>query len=110
FIIGLGRLWPEKGFELLVEAHAKVRAAGLPHGLVIVGRGPELDALRALVDRLGVSNSVLLPGFVANPFPVLARASLLCVPSRFEGFGLTIAEALVLGVPVVSTDCGGPSE
>lgn len=110
FVVGLGRMWSEKGFEVLVEAHAKVLAAGLDHKLVLVGRGPELEPLRALAERLGVRDSVVTPGFSPNPFPALTRASLLCVPSHFEGYGLTIAESLVLGVPVVSTDCGGPSE
>jgi glycosyltransferase involved in cell wall biosynthesis len=106
YVLGLGRLSPEKGFDLLIEAHARVKASGLDHELVIVGDGPERGALVELGRRLGVSDSVLLPGFRSNPFPELMRASLFCLPSRSEGWGSALAEALTLEVAMVATDCG----
>lgn len=110
FVLGIGRLAPEKGFDLLVRAHARVKEAGLLHKLVIIGDGPERVALERLSEELGVSDSVLLPGFLWNPFPALARASVFCLSSHYEGWGLVVGEALTLGVPVIATDCGGPSE
>jgi glycosyltransferase involved in cell wall biosynthesis len=111
FVLGLGRLAREKGFDLLIEAHARVRGARYSHQLVILGEGPERAALAQLAARLGVSDTVLLPGFVRNPYPVLARASLFCLPSRVEGWGLALAEAIALGVPVIAADCPtGPAD
>jgi glycosyltransferase involved in cell wall biosynthesis len=110
-VMGLGSLEKQKGFDLLIEAHARVRADGQPHQLVIVGEGPERESLESLVARLGLSDSVHLPGFLRNPFPILARASLCCVPSRFEGSPLVLPEALGLGVPVIAANCvSAPSE
>jgi glycosyltransferase involved in cell wall biosynthesis len=110
-VVGLGRLHRQKGFDLLIEAHAAVRATGRPHRLVIIGEGEERGGLEALAARLGVSDSTYLPGFIRNPFPIVARAALFCLPSRFEGDPLALVEALSLGVPLIAADCvAGPSE
>lgn len=110
-VVGLGRLVHQKGFDLLIEAHARVVAAGVPHRLLLLGDGPDRDALERLAERLGVSSSVHLPGFVPDPFPILAAADLHCLPSRWEGFGLTLAEALVVGTPIIAADCvSGPRD
>jgi glycosyltransferase involved in cell wall biosynthesis len=111
-VVGVGRLSVEKGFDLLIEAHARVLNRGCPHTLVIVGSGNRgARELERLAATLGVSDSVLLTGFLKNPFPVLAQASLFCLPSRFEGWGLALAEAIVLGVPAIAADCvAGPAD
>jgi glycosyltransferase involved in cell wall biosynthesis len=109
FLVGVGRLAEHKGFDLLIRAHAAVLADGLPHRLVILGQGELERELRALVERLEVSDTVMLPGFMPNPFPVVARASVLCGPSRFEGWGRMLAEALAVGVPVIASDLAGPA-
>jgi glycosyltransferase involved in cell wall biosynthesis len=107
YVMGLGRLVPEKGFDSLIRAYTRLRAAGAECDLVIVGDGPEFARLNSLIHDLGVSNNVHLPGILANPYPTLANAAVLCQPSRYEGFGLAIVEALALGIPVVATDCPG---
>ena len=107
FVVGLGRLAHAKGFDLMIEAHARVLAAGLPHRLVIMGHGEEAHALVALAERLGVSGSILMPGFVRNPFPTLIAASALLAPSRYEGWPLMVAEALALGVPTIASRLPG---
>jgi glycosyltransferase involved in cell wall biosynthesis len=110
-VLGVGRLTHEKGFDLLVEAHARVRRDGLDHRLVLVGDGPERPALEADARRLGVEESVRFAGFVVEPGRFYASASLFCLPSRSEGFGLALLEALAFGLPVVAADCpGGPRE
>ena len=111
YVLGLGRLARQKGFDVLIEAHARLRAQGHDQRLVLVGEGPDREALEELARQRGVADSVLMPGFLDNPFPVLARASLFCLSSRYEGYGLVVAEALTLGVPIVATDCvAGPAE
>lgn len=108
-VVGVGRLARQKGFDLLVRAHARVVGAGVPHRLLLLGTGPDERALRSLAAELGVAGSVHLPGFTASPLPVVAAADLFCLPSRWEGFGQSLAEAIVLGTPVVAADCvSGP--
>lgn len=105
FIVGLGRLSPQKGFDLLIQAHAAVLQNGLDHRLVLVGEGTEKSALLKLCQDCGVADSVVFLGYSKNPYPVLTQASLFCLSSRYEGRPLSLMEACVLGVPVVATDC-----
>lgn len=108
-VVGVGRLAHQKGFDLLVQAHARVVAAGVPHRLLLLGDGPQAGALAELAERLGVAGSVHLPGFTHDPLPVVAAADLFCLPSRWEGFGQTLAEAMIASTPVVAADCvSGP--
>ena len=108
YVVAAGRLVPNKNFALLVDAFA---ASGLPHRLVIMGEGPERASLEAQIAARGLSDRVLLPGFVANPFAVLGRARLFAMPSNAEGFPNGLVEAMACGLPVVATNCAsGPSE
>jgi glycosyltransferase involved in cell wall biosynthesis len=110
-VISAGRLAQVKGFDVLIRAHAKLIERDVAHHLVILGEGPERPRLEELIRHLGLDNTVHMPGFIDNPYPLIKRASVFCLSSRFEGFALVIAEALSLGTPVVSTDCPyGPSE
>jgi glycosyltransferase involved in cell wall biosynthesis len=106
FLLAVGRLVPEKGFDLLLRAHA---ATALP--LVILGEGPERDALAALARELGTADRVSMPGFVDNPYAWMARAAALVLSSRREGLPTVLVEGLALGTPIASVDCPwGPRE
>ena len=71
----------------------------------------ERATLEAQAERLGCSTRVHLAGFADNPYPWIAGARLLVLSSLHEAFGIVLAEALALGVPVVATDCpSGPRE
>ena len=112
-LVAVGRLVPLKGFNDLLEAFALVRSrsATASPTLVILGEGPERGSLERQASRLGIQDAVVLPGFVANPWAVMARADMFVLSSRHEGFGLVVAEAVACGLPVVSTDCrSGPAE
>jgi hypothetical protein len=99
-----------KGHDLLLRSLAAVHERGYDARLVILGEGPERAALEGLAADLGVADSVLLPGFVLNPYPEMAAADLFCLASRSEAWGLCLIEALALGTPSVATDAdgGGP--
>jgi len=107
-LVAAGRLSPEKGFDILLDAMTLLRIA-LPHSqLTILGEGECRAELLAQRDRLGLAEAVHLPGFQPNPFPYFKHAALFVLPSRFEGFGLVVIEALAAGTAVVASDCPGP--
>jgi len=109
-LVACGRLTDQKDYPTLlraVSALVKTRAVRL----VVFGEGPLRSELDRLVDQLGLSDVVILAGYTSNPYACMARASVFVLSSRSEGFGNVLAEALALGVPIVSTDCPyGPGE
>ncbi len=107
-VLAIGRLDPVKRFPDLVEAFAA--AAPASARLAILGEGPERGRIADTIARLGLEARAALPGHIADPAPWYRRAACLAVTSQSESFGLTVAEALAHGVPVVATDCGGPPE
>lgn len=109
-ILAAGRLRPQKDFATLLMAFARLRARSALR-LVILGEGPERARLEALAHDLGIADDVLMPGFIANPFPWLAAADVFVLSSAFEGAPNVLVEALACGTPVVATDCpSGPRE
>lgn len=109
-IIAVGRLEPQKDFSTLLKAIAKVREQ-ISCRLLLLGEGSERTKLEKTVNELKLREAVSMPGFVQNPYPYMAKASMLVLSSRYEGFPNVILEALSLGLPVVSTDCPhGPAE
>ena len=105
-VVASGRLADAKGFSALVAAHARVIRSGRPHRLLILGEGPARASLEAEIAEFGVSDSVSLPGFVAEPYGVMSRAELFVLSSRVEGTPLVLLEAMALGLPIISTRCG----
>lgn len=108
-IVAVGSLIYQKGFDLLIRALAMVPQ--LPCVLWIIGDGLEINNLNDLTSKLGVDHQVTFLGFKENPFVWMSNADLFVLPSRWEGFGHVIVEAMVCGVPVLSTRCkSGPDE
>lgn len=103
--VALGRLEPIKGFDVLLEAWARVHTEQGGH-LTLFGDGSEAGALRTQANSLGLGDdAITFAGFDDDPWATVAASDGLVVSSRDEGFGLTLVEAMALGVPVVTT-CG----
>lgn len=110
-ILGMGRLEIEKGFDLLIDAFATVARDFPDWGLAILGEGSQRGALESRIAASGLGDRVRLPGAVPRPAARLKRADLFVLPSRHEGFGLALVEAMACGLPVVAADCpSGPTE
>jgi N-acetylgalactosamine-N,N'-diacetylbacillosaminyl-diphospho-undecaprenol 4-alpha-N-acetylgalactosaminyltransferase len=101
-VVMLARLEPQKNLHLAIRAFA---ASGRPGRLLILGEGTLRPELRALGTNVGLGKRLVMPGFVANPHAVLARAALLMLSSDHEGFCNSLVEAMALGLPVIATDC-----
>ncbi len=111
YVLFVGRLSRQKRPDRLLRVFRRI-ADDIPGvGLVVAGTG-ELDgAVRELAVELGVEHRVAFLGFVANPYPLMRRAEVLCLTSDYEGFPNVLLEAMANGCPVVSTDClTGPGE
>lgn len=109
-ILGVGRLERQKDFPTLIRAFARLRQRR-PCRLLILGEGSDRSKLERLIDELALKDAVSLAGFVANPYPYIARASLFVLSSAWEGSPNALTEALALGTPAVATDCpSGPAE
>jgi len=107
-ILALGRLVPDKDFATMISAFARLDDPQAR--LAIIGEGPERPMLEAKARSLGVASRVEMPGYVAEPWSYFTKAKLVAVSSRSESFSNALVEALAHGLPVVSTDCGGPGE
>jgi glycosyltransferase involved in cell wall biosynthesis len=105
-LLSVGSLTPRKDMGTLLHALAIVRRSRRCN-LLILGEGSERAELEALTRQLGLEECVRLPGFVANPFPWMARASVLLSASLAEGCPNVIQQALALGTAIVATDCPG---
>ena len=102
-VLAVGRLARQKRLDLLIETFSRVTA---PHTrLVILGEGPERAALTAQIARLGLTQRVDMPGYVADPQAWYARADAMVLTSVYEGLPAVVLEAMAANCPVISTDC-----
>ena len=99
-----------KGQLRLIDAVARLRNEGADISLSIVGGGEDLDAISRTVKDKNAAGYIELHGQQKNPYPYIKNSDLLVCSSYYEGYNLTVAEALILGVPVLSTECTGPNE
>ncbi|MFD3456862.1 glycosyltransferase family 4 protein [Streptomyces sp. NPDC058691] len=110
-VVAAGRLAAVKRYEDLIRAFDKVRAERPDWSLRLYGGGDRRESLARLVEELELGGHVTMMGPVSPIEPEMAKGSVLAVSSAMESFGMTIVEAMRVGLPVVSTDCPlGPGE
>lgn len=109
-VLAAGRLTAQKDFLTLLRAFSMLREQRTAR-LLILGEGPQRQALIDLAQSLGFADSFALPGFEPNPFPSMRAASLFVLSSAWEGLPGVLIQAMACGTPVVATDCpAGPRE
>lgn len=111
WIMSMGRLTNQKGFDILLRAFAKIAAKYPDWQLFILGEGELRQELEQLKAELNLKEQVVFPGRVSNPFLLMERAEFFVMSSRFEGFPMAHGEAMLSGLPIIATDCpSGPKE
>lgn len=102
-LLAVGRLSPEKGFDLLLHALAAVRRDFSDVVLTIAGNGSQMEELQRLCRNLGIQDAVQFCGHVDNLTPLFAASTLFVLPSRHEGMPNAMFEAAAAGLPLVAT-------
>lgn len=110
-ILAAGRLTPQKGFDLLIDAFAEISDTYPTSSIRIFGEGPERRDLQNQIDTLGLTGRIVLNGWAPELRAELRRGDIFVLSSRYEGFPNVLLEAMSVGLAVVSFDCpSGPGE
>lgn len=109
-VCSVAKIEDSKGYDRLLEVHKKLVDEGFSHRIIIIGIGSQSEKLKERAKAYGVSDSFLLIGFRNNPYKYVAKSDLYICSSRREGFSTSVTESLIVGVPVVSTECSGARE
>ncbi len=111
-IISIGRLNEQKDYPVLLDAFAVFVKTYPDHELVIYGKGEQEDLLKKQAHDLGIEDKVRLMGFAEDIWQKEQNDKMFVLSSHYEGMPNALIEAMVMGMPVISTDCpiGGPAE
>lgn len=105
--VTVGTVYPQKGYDRLLNVHKKLIDEGLKHQLLIIGDGYDFNAIQEQLNTLGLQDTAKMLGFSSNPYPYMKKADFYIMSSRHEGFPTIIAEALILNKPISATDISG---
>lgn len=109
-ILTVGRLKAQKALEISIDAMKLLKDSGVKARWYVLGEGDQRAFLESQIRQRGLEQDFILMGAVDNPYPWFAQADLYVHCSRFEGKSIAIQEALLLGCPVVVSDCSGNRE
>lgn len=109
-IVSVGRLTKQKNQTMLIRAFAKVKKEFPEAELTVYGEGELRESLTELAESLGVGDAVHLPGNILDLHEQIKDASVFALSSDYEGLSNALLEAMMMGLPVVSTDCAGSDE
>lgn len=108
--ISVGTVFPQKGFDRLLEAHKRLLDKGLFHKLLIIGDGYDFENIKKLKSDLGLDETATMLGFTSNPYPYFSQADFYILSSRYEGFPTVLFEAITLKKNIIATDVSGVAE
>lgn len=103
-ILSVGRLTPQKGFDLAIRAAGLVKKHGFKFRWFIIGNGKEQKTLEKLIEEQNVADSFFLIGPRDNPYAYMNHCTLIAQTSRFEGKSMVLDEAKIIGTPILATD------
>lgn len=103
-VMAMGRLSPEKGFDILIKAFKGIVEENINAKLYILGDGPLKKALENLIDKLNLNDNVYLVGQKSNPFNIMKKCDLFVLSSHYEGQSMVLLEALTLGTNALASD------
>lgn len=109
-IVSVAKLMKTKGYDRLVHVLKRIRNEGIPAHVYIVGKGEEESSIQKLISENGLDEAWTFIGFRENPYKYVRMADLYVCSSRVEGFSTAVTESLIVGTPVVSTNCSGAQE
>lgn len=109
-LVGVGKLMPNKGFDKLARIHARLIREGYKLHTYILGEGPEKNKIEKIIRENNCVDSFTLLGYKTNPYKYVAKCDVFVCSSVAEGFSTAATEALILGVPVVTTRVSGMEE
>lgn len=109
-ICSVAKIEYTKGYDRLLEVHKRLLEDGYRHRIYVIGIGTEKEKLSKRVKELKLDDSFKFIGFRENPYKYMKNCDLYVCSSRREGFSTAVTEALVVGTPVVSTNCSGAKE
>lgn len=105
-----GRLTKIKGYDRLIRVGARLRDLGYDFSVAILGKGEEEGNIRKQIEENSLSDRIKLLGFQENPQKYIASSDIFVCSSYAEGYSTAVSEAVILGVPVVTTECSGMRE
>lgn len=108
--ISVGTVFPQKGFDRLLQVHKRLLDEGWNHKILIVGDGYDFENIKALKSQLGVNETATMLGFTDNPYPYFKNADFYILSSRYEGFPTVLFEAITLKKKIIATEVSGASE
>lgn len=109
-LVSVGRLAPQKKYDRLLRIIKRLKEDGFPCELWLLGDGEMRKELENYVHTNHMEKNVMLLGFQKNPYQYLVHCDLFVCSSVSEGYSTAVTEALILGLPVVTTDCSGMKE
>lgn len=108
--VSVGTVFPQKGFDRLLEIHKKLLEEGFFHRILIIGDGYDFENIKQLRSKLRVEETAEMLGFTDNPYPYFKVADFFVLSSRYEGFPTVLFEAITLKKSIIATDVSGVKE